>query len=192
MLNTHGLRQQFKRERELLGYEPRSLFNGATMAIGGLIVLLMTLCIVFISGCAQAQGVDFGNINPISVNHNEVDMAIIAEIESDNNDHAFNQGSGAIGLCQITPIVLKEYNQIWNKNFDRQYLFNGQFNLQVADWYMNHRIPYLLKHFNQPDTLENRLLAYNAGIRAVIKHRMPKESRNYIIKYKRLAKGATN
>jgi soluble lytic murein transglycosylase-like protein len=116
-------------------------------------------------------------------------MAIVSQIESNNNANAFNSGSGAIGLCQVTPILLKEYNQIWGENFRRHELFNPQVNMQIAEWYMNQRIPYLLKHFNQPDTLENRLLAYNAGIRAVIKHRMPKESRNYILKYKRLAKG---
>jgi hypothetical protein len=181
MLNDHKLRAEYKEKRKLLGitgeYSPK--MPEKPLSIGYLAIGILILAIgiiLLLNGCAWASS-------------EEIRMDIISQIESNNNANAFNSGSGAIGLCQITPIVLKEYNQIWGKKFDRQYLFNGQFNLQVADWYMNHRIPYLLKHFHQVDTLENRLLAYNMGIRAVIKHKMCKESRNYILKYKQLKRG---
>jgi hypothetical protein len=186
MLNNHKLRAEYKKERKLLGInnrdettmdyiaselaEKRRRMAFLAILIAGAVISIILLLTI----CRMAA---------------DVNMAIVSQIESNNNANAFNSGSGAIGLCQVTPILLKEYNQIWGENFRRHELFNPQVNMQIAEWYMNQRIPYLLKHFNQPDTLENRLLAYNAGIRAVIKHRMPKESHNYIIKYKRLAKG---
>jgi soluble lytic murein transglycosylase-like protein len=119
----------------------------------------------------------------------EIDLNIIAKIESGNDPMAYNSRTQARGLCQITPICLKDFtkmNDYWYS--DPDYLFNPAFNCKVADWYMNKRIPQLLKHYNLSDTLENRLIAYNAGIRAVVKGYCPRETRNYITKYKRIQK----
>jgi soluble lytic murein transglycosylase-like protein len=118
----------------------------------------------------------------------EIDLTIIAQIESSGNPLAYNLNSKARGLYQITPICLKDYVQM-NDIFyaDPDYLFNPAFNTKVANWYFNKRIPQLLKHFNKSVTLENVLWAYNAGIGKVIKGNMPKETKDYIAKYKRLA-----
>jgi hypothetical protein len=51
---------------------------------------------------------------------------------------------------------------------------------------MNTRIPQMLKAYKIPDTIDNRLWAYNAGIGNVKKGRLPKETRNYIRKYHKL------
>ena len=115
----------------------------------------------------------------------EVDMSIIAQIESGGNPYAYNPKSGAVGLYQITPICLEEY---YLDGLTMADMYNPQLSLKVANWYMNRRIPKMLKYYNIPDTIENRLFAYNAGIGKVIKGIKPKETINYIKKYKRLAR----
>jgi soluble lytic murein transglycosylase-like protein len=114
----------------------------------------------------------------------EVDMNKIYSIESSNNPQAHNKTSNAKGLGQITPIVLKEWNNFHPK--DRHSdgdLFNADTNKKIASWYMNKRIPQMLKAKGLKDTPENRLVAYNAGISKVGKI-LPRETANYIKKYK--------
>jgi len=131
-----------------------------------------------------------------------INLEIIKQIESGGDPHAYNKRSGATGLYQITPICLKDFNQFSN-NMDcgiarygeiapcnyRFYSMDDMFlpdkNRKVAHWYMNTRIPQLLKHFGHEDTLENRLISYNCGVGCVGK-KLPKETVNYIKKYRRL------
>jgi len=114
----------------------------------------------------------------------DIDMNKIYSIESSNNEKAHNKSSNAKGLGQITPIVLKEWNNLHpkDKHSDRD-LFNKDVNKKIASWYMNKRIPQMLKSMKKPDTAENRLIAYNAGIGRVGKI-LPRETANYIKKYK--------
>ncbi len=58
-----------------------------------LITALALLTAFLMAGCACAA---------------EVDMSVISQIESSNNQLAYNKHSKAVGLCQVTPIVLKE------------------------------------------------------------------------------------
>jgi len=113
-----------------------------------------------------------------------VNMDIVSGIESSGDPNAYNEASGATGLNQITPICLKEWNNYHpDKKYKQDHLFNPQINTEVAHWYMNKRIPQMLKYFKHPDTLENRLTAYNAGISRVGRN-LPKETVDYINKYK--------
>jgi len=160
-------------------------------------VLVMLVIVICISvSCAKAD---------------EIDLSIVAQIESSGNPNAYNKRSGAIGLCQITKICLTEFNALYDKqNFfcaertaKTEYLnqkkinhekynigdlYNPTINIEVADWYLNIRIPQLLKYYKKPVTLENILWAYNAGIGNVVKNRMPLETKNYIKKYKKLTR----
>ena len=90
----------------------------------------------------------------------DVDLNIIAKIESNNNPLAYNKRSGCIGLCQINP---KGALADWNNSFAIKYrpkdLCNGWINRRIADWYINTRIPLYLKRLHKPDTLDNRLIA---------------------------------
>lgn len=127
-----------------------------------------------------------------------VNMTTIAQMESSFNSKAFNRSSGAVGLCQITPVVIEEFNQFikeenpdcmnTNCRLTPKDLFDGGRNYYVANWYMNERIPEMLAHFHIKDTVKNRLWAYNAGIGNVRRNRLPTETRNYIEKYNRLNK----
>lgn len=113
-----------------------------------------------------------------------VDMNKIYQIESSGNPEAKNSKSGAVGLGQITPIVLKEWNNMNPKQqHTSKYLTDAKTNMKIADWYMNKRIPQMLKAKGLADTTKNRLVAYNAGISHVGKSIMPKETYNYIEKY---------
>ncbi|MFW6311629.1 MAG: transglycosylase SLT domain-containing protein [Nanoarchaeota archaeon] len=120
----------------------------------------------------------------------KINMDIIKEIESSGNPQAYNQTSGASGLYQITNICLNDYNHYHTIQYTKDQLFNPEINYKVADWYINKRIPQLLEYYNLPDTVKNRLIAYNAGITKVkaymLNKKIPQETKNYIKKYFRL------
>lgn len=137
---------------------------GIAFALGAMLIM---------TGCAQAQ---------------EVDMSIISEIESSHDVKAFNRHSQARGLCQITPVVLKEFNTRYGTRYGLSKLFDGEFNLMVADWYMNTRIPEMLKAYHIKDSLMSRIWAYNAGVGNLKKGFLPSETKDYIRKYKQIQK----
>ena len=75
----------------------------------------------------------------------------VIQVESGGNSQAYNKNSKATGLMQITPIVLKEFNQVTeNKGFGRlnsnelfpayeKDLYNPDVNRYIGTWYL-HRI----------------------------------------------------
>ena len=148
----------------------------------------------------------------------DIDIPTIIQIESNGNPNAYNKSSGAIGLMQITPIVLKEYNKegIFTQEIKTRRLYSlgdlyvPTINIEIGTWYINERIPQMLKAYNLLDSIDNRLIAYNWGIgnlknwverhTSVIvysgkpsksinpNHFLPKETQNYIKKYHKLIK----
>lgn len=115
-----------------------------------------------------------------------IDLRKIAKIESSNNPKAYNKRTQATGLFQITPICLKEFNQFHSKvNYSMEDLWNASISTSIANWYLNVRIPQMLRHFKKPVTVENILICYNAGIKFVITGIIPEETRNYLKKYKK-------
>lgn len=110
-----------------------------------------------------------------------VDRLIEAVIrrESSGNPNAVSP-AGARGLMQIMPVVLKEYNTFNKANYTIEDLFNPEINKNIGSWYLNDRIPQMLKYYKIPNTVENRLHAYNAGIGNLLKGIKPKETANYI------------
>ena len=113
-----------------------------------------------------------------------IDRQKIIQIESSGNPKAFNKKSKARGLYQITPIVVKEWNNYKKVKYTNQDMFNPEIAFKVYDWYMNKRIPQMLRHYGLKDTVENRLISYNAGIDHAIKGTIPDETKDYIRKYK--------
>jgi len=116
-----------------------------------------------------------------------VDMDAIKQIESSGNARAWNQSEDARGHYQIRNIVLREWN---NYHPDRKFkpadLWNPAINAEIADWYMNKRIPQMLRYFKLEDNVKNRIISYNAGISTLTKRLpIPKITRNYLKKYKR-------
>lgn len=116
-----------------------------------------------------------------------VDMHKIMMIESSGNPMAHNKTDDSIGLFQITPVCLKEWNQYHpGKQYSREDLWNPAINKEIADWYINIRIPQMLKHYHKEDTVPNRITAYNAGINYIVHDKpLPKITQLYLKKYYR-------
>ena len=114
-----------------------------------------------------------------------VDMQRIRIIESSGNPRAYNVSSQARGLYQITPIVLTEWNNYHShdKHTIAQ-LFSSVVNSKIAHWYMNYRIPQMLHYYEVEDTVNHRLVSYNAGVSYVVHSKaLPDETVQYIRKY---------
>ena len=118
----------------------------------------------------------------------QIDLEIIKEIESAGDSLAYNKtDGGSRGLYQIAPTCLVTYNKITNHNYSLDDLYISRINKEIAVWMFDIEIPYLLKRCNVPNTLENRIIAYNAGISFLYhKKKIPKSTIAYIAKYKRL------
>ena len=116
-----------------------------------------------------------------------VDMDKIMQIESGGDANAYNKHSQARGLYQITDICLMDFNRLNKVDYSPKDMYDPQKCARVAHWYMNTRIPSLFKAYGIADSVDRRLVAYNAGIRAVILNLRPKETRDYIAKYRGIA-----
>lgn len=116
----------------------------------------------------------------------EIDLNIIAYIESRNNPFAINFRTQCYGKYQVSQVCLTEYNQFNKTAYILTDMFNESLCERVALWYLNKRIPQMLRYFNKLTTTDNILWAYNAGIKRVVDNYMPNQTRNYIIKYKKL------
>jgi len=120
----------------------------------------------------------------------DIDMERLAMIESSNNPNAVSYRGAKYGrgLYQVSEICLYEYNEMTGNDYQPKDLFNPHINTLVAVWYLDKRIPQMLKHYGLDVTDSNILWAYNAGIGRVLDGVMPDETRRYIKKYKLLTK----
>lgn len=115
-----------------------------------------------------------------------VNMEVIKQIESSGNADAYNPAGNAYGWFQITPICLADFNKANNEHYTVKELFNPQINSRVAYWYFEIRLPQLLGHFGIVDSVHNRIIAYNAGIKRLMKGELPQETKNYLSRYDKL------
>ncbi len=123
-------------------------------------------------------------VKPPTINMNK-----LAYIESSNNPLKYNRRTGARGLYQITPICLKEYNNFHKIKFTLPDLFIPATNKKIAKWYLEERIPQMLRYYKKDVTIDNILICYNAGISYVAENKiLPDETGEYILKYKRSVK----
>jgi hypothetical protein len=117
---------------------------------------------------------------------NRIDLQKIAHIESSHNPLAIGKG-GDLGLYQITPILLKEYNNFHSTKYSTLQLFNASINTSIAQWYFEVRIPQMLRHFKISVTHRNILICYNSGINTLVKNKKLSEiTRRYLVKYDNL------
>jgi hypothetical protein len=139
------------------------------------IVSMILAFILLLSSCDTANAWD-------------MDMKRIERIESSGDPLAWNQKDDSRGLYQITPICLQEWNNYHPRQiYSVEDLWDVGVNFEIADWYINKRIPKMLDYYGIKDTVENRIIAYNAGIRYLIDNKpLPKITRDYIQKYYKL------
>lgn len=120
----------------------------------------------------------------------DVDKVILNE--SSGDPLKYNPNSGARGIMQVTPIALQDWNQIHpNRQYGLRDLFNEQINMEVGKWYLQKRVPELLKSKGTPVTRDNVLAGYNWGANAVSKwagrkgrfEELPDETQDYLLRY---------
>ena len=122
-----------------------------------------------------------------------VDINKIIKIESGGDLTAENKKSGARGLCQIIEPTWGECTRLMGKDWSWADAFDGEKNRAVGNFYMNIRIPQMLKYYKIPDTIKIRLACYDWGIgnvkRAYDKYNAgflefaPQETKDYVKKY---------
>ena len=115
----------------------------------------------------------------------DINLQTIAFIESSNNINAVGDNGGALGLYQLHQSVITDYNRAHNTSVSHQDALDSKISYVIANWYLSKRIPSLLKHFKKPVNQKNIIWAYNAGIGSVVKGKMPKTTKNYLIKYEK-------
>jgi soluble lytic murein transglycosylase-like protein len=122
------------------------------------------------------------------VNEKEFYNAIM-HVESRGNPQAYRKDTKATGLFQITPIVLKEWNENHREKYNQKDIFNHCTNTKIANWYMKER---LMNHYfpvyNIEPHPENLLTAWNWGIGNLCKikdartnfNKLPNETKVFI------------
>lgn len=135
-----------------------------------------------------------------------IDINAIIQIESSGNPMAISKDY-CRGLMQISNDVVKEFCKFngftqhsltWLSDDSIPYQYHSVYdvdlNIKIGTWYLTQRIPQMLRHYKLEHSVENILIAYNFGIGNLIKYRqgrvgLPKETRQYIERYQKLAKG---
>lgn len=177
LIKTWAEEEQFDRDRA-------KFIRGVLNALG--IMVMAGFVILMVKGCSS-----------FAVASEWLDLSIIATIESSGHPDAYNRHSGAVGMYQITPICLKDYVQANKTHYNIEDMYNPNISYAVANWYLNIRIPSLLRYYGIEDTIDNRLIAYNWGIGHLFSYihrkghggRIPKQTRDYINKYHGLERG---
>jgi len=123
-------------------------------------------------------------------------LSIIAVIESSGNPLAYNPNTKATGLYQITPICLEEYNNYHKVKFTQKDLFKPDINKKIASWYLYRRIPEMLMVNGYSPSTENILICWNWGIGNFLKWKagkksLPRETKNFLDKYKEMSGNMT-
>ena len=130
-------------------------------------------------GSGKGGGVDRGLRTP------KIAISKIVWLESKGNPFAKSR-AGARGVCQIMPVVLKEYNRCNKASYKIVQLYNPKINIKIADWYLHKRLPQILRANRRPVTVNNLLISYNAGPSYVIKgKRPPRQTRRYVRDYRK-------
>lgn len=130
--------------------------------------------------CAFALCLLFALCQNALASESMIDLSIIGKIESEGKNLADN--GKAKGFYQITAICLKDYNNFHKVKYSQKDLFNYSINEKIAFWYINIRIPQLLKSKGLPISKENVLISYNCGYTCINKP-LPKETKQYLKKY---------
>lgn len=113
-----------------------------------------------------------------------VDLSIIAKIESSGREKAIGDGGRSLGMFQLSKAVISEWNQAHphDKKAHSDAL-NARIAHDLASWYVNVRIPQILRWLGFPVTVRNQIVCYNAGCGALKREALPPITRGYLRKY---------
>ena len=94
-----------------------------------------------------------------SYDWNKVINAII-KVESRGNEKAYNPNGNCCGILQITPILVKECNQILKrKGSSKRYTLNDRYNAEKS----KEMFIMLQEHFNPEHNIEKAIRCWNCG-----------------------------
>jgi hypothetical protein len=149
-------------------------------AVKWLYTAAMVLITISIA-CAVLFLAEIGNAEVI------IDLDAIAMIESSGciNKVSNRPNDRSYGCHQITPILLKEYNQMTKHSYTNGDMMTDALSEQVADWYLHKRIPSMLRYYKMPVTIETVLTSYNMGIGNAVNGKV---ATNYVAKYLKLVR----
>lgn len=119
-----------------------------------------------------------------------IDIAHIIWIESSSDENIPPSEDGALGLCQIMPDTLGDFNLKMKKKYTVEMLKDPMISIEVCEWYLTKEIPYMLATkglYEMPDVI---LACYNAGFGNYMKYYrgikdLDYEATHYIEKYHR-------
>ena len=93
---------------------------------------------------------------PLSVFAEQINIELIAKIETNNNYAFYEPILQKRGVCALSIFTLSDYN-CHSKDEDYRIvdLFSPPVNKRIADWLYNTRIPFLLQRIGAEVTIEN-------------------------------------
>lgn len=103
----------------------------------------------------------------------------VIRIESAFNERAVGDAGQSLGLMQLHAKGARA-EWIAAKGAGPWDWFDPNINVQVGAWYLGTMIPQWLKAYGIADTVQNRIIAYNAGIGAAKEGRIPTITRQYL------------
>lgn len=115
----------------------------------------------------------------------DIDMNKIAMIESSGCKQKIGKFEHARGCWQVTSPALADWNQAHpREQYRLEQMLNDRLCLKVASWYMNVRIPQMIRAYGKPVSTKSILVAYNAGIKYVrFDLPLPTKTISYLNKY---------
>lgn len=161
--------------------DQEATYGAMYMMLMVVVGLAIVLCLVMLTSCNKVA----------MASEVVIDLDAIAQIESSGckNKVSKRPGDESYGCHQITPATLSEFNSYNKKSYTKNDLLNDAVSAEVAGWYLNKRIPSMIRNFKKPVTVDNILISYNAGIKYVKTGKeIPAITKKYLEKYARLAK----
>ncbi len=121
---------------------------------------------------------------PTACAASNVDMYRLAVIESGVNPDLHNRAEKRVGLYQVPVEALREYNRFSGTYLTVNDLFCPRVNHRVASWYLDRRLPGLLRRYGREVNTRNVLVAYRLGPAYVVQDRpLPRPGEEYLEKY---------
>jgi hypothetical protein len=125
-----------------------------------ILFLAFVMSILTLTASAQKKEFDW---NPV--------MDAIIQVESKGNAKAHNPNGDCAGILQITPILVKECNQILqNKKSSKRYVYDKKGECRSSKWDDRYSVEkskemfiMLQEHFNPEHNIEKAIRCWNSG-----------------------------
>lgn len=92
------------------------------------------------------------------------DALTLVQVESDFDINAYVKWSGAVSLCQVTPICVEEYNRVNETTYTIEDMWNIDNNLDVGFWYFARLMDNdIYGESHHIEDIRDAYMAYNIG-----------------------------